>query len=81
MLSCKHIADTVPVYCNDCTDCNAYIIYLSTVSTHLHYLRYTDPDLHSTAVGCGAAAVADQGTASPQHLLYYIVSKMNFKAG
>ena len=79
MLSCKHIADTVPVYCNDCTDCNAYIIYLSTVSTNLHYLRYTDPDLRSTAVGCGA--VADQGTASPQHLLYYLVLKMNFKAG
>ena len=73
MLSCKHIVDTVPVYCNDCTDRNAYIIYLSTVSTHLHYLLYTDPDLRSTAVGCGAAAVADQATASPQHLLYYLL--------
>ena len=50
-----------------------YSIYTSTVSTHIHYLRYTDPDLRSTAVGCGAAAVADQGTASPQHLLYYLL--------
>ena len=56
-----------------------YSIYTSTVSTHLHYLRYTDPDLRSTAVGCGAAAVADQGTASPQHLLYYLVLKMDFR--
>ena len=43
MLSCKHIADTVPVYCNDCTDCNAYIIYLHIysiyTSTYLQYLH------------------------------------------